>query len=243
MKEGLELLYTLQQQDDKIARVENILKEIPIEIKKLEKERDDKANIAQDTRNKLEQNKKKREELEKQILQTKEKIKNKKEQLNKATTNKEYQGFITEIKYEEASITSIEEKIIEKMVESDEIMQEIRENESEYNKIAKEYNKKIKDFTTDFEYQKLKLKKETKNKVAIQSKVPEKLLKIYNKLFTQKSGKAVSYVETYFCEICNMKIRPQLLSEIISNKKVITCENCGRILFKKIEEENNKDQT
>ena len=243
MKEGLELLYTLQQQDDKISRIKSILKDIPIEIKKLEKERDDKASIVQDTRTKLDQNKKQREELEKQTLQTKEKIKKKGEQLNKATTNKEYQGFITEIKYEESSIASIEEKIIEKMVESDGIMQEIRENESEYNKIAKEYNKKIKDFTTDSDYQKEKLKKEIKNKSKIQSKVPGKLLKIYNKLFTKKSGKAVSYVETCFCGVCNMKIRPQLLSEIISNKKIITCETCGRILYKKIEEENNKNKT
>lgn len=243
MKEGLELLYTLQQQDDIITRIENILKEIPIEIKKLEKERDGKASIVQKIRAKLDQNKKQREKLEKQILQTKEKISKKKEQLNKATTNKEYQGFITEIKYEEASISEIEEKIIEKMIESDGIMKEIRENESEYNRIAEDYNKKIKDFTTDLEYQKTKLKKETIHKSKIQSKVPEKLLKIYNSLFTKKSGKAVSYVETFFCEICNMKIRPQLLSEIISNKKLITCETCGRILFKKTEEENNKNQT
>lgn len=243
MKEGLELLYTLQQQDDIIARIENILKEIPIEIKKLEKERDGKASIVQKTRAKLEQNRKQREELEKQILQTKEKISKKKEQLNKATTNKEYQGFITEVKYEEASISSIEEKIIEKMIKSDGIMQEIRENESEYNKIAEDYNKKIKDFTTDLEYQKIKLKKETIHKSEIQSKIPENLTKIYNRLFVKKSGKAVSYVETFFCGICNMKIRPQLLSEIISNKKIITCETCGRILFKKTEEENSKNQT
>jgi len=243
LKEGLELLYTLQQQDDKISRIKSILKDIPIEIKKLEKERDDKASIVQDTRTKLDQNKKQREELEKQTLQTREKIKKKGGQLNKATTNKEYQGFITEIKYEESSIASIEEKIIEKMVESDGIMQEIRENESEYNKIAKEYNKKIKDFTTDSDYQKVKLKKEIKNKAKIQSKVPGKLLKIYDKLFTKKSGKAISYVETCFCGVCNMKIRPQLLSEIISNKRIITCETCGRILYKKIEEENNKNQT
>ena len=48
--------------------------------------------------------------------------------MSKATTNKEYQGFIAEIKYEEDNISTLEEKVIEKMVESDEIENEIRAN-------------------------------------------------------------------------------------------------------------------
>ena len=53
-----------------------------------------------------------REKLEKEILVIREKINKYKEQLNKATTNKEYQGFNAEIKYAQDTISSIEEKII-----------------------------------------------------------------------------------------------------------------------------------
>ena len=128
LKDGLEFLYKLQLIDDQINNIQDQIEEIPKNIKKLENERDSKANIIEETKNKLQKNSKSREQLEKEILLI-----------------KEYQGFTTEIKYEEDNIAAIEEKIIEKMLESDEIMSEIRQSEEEFSKISKKYNKKIKD--------------------------------------------------------------------------------------------------
>jgi predicted nucleic acid-binding Zn-ribbon protein len=235
LKEGLELLHTLQRHDDKIRDVEDLIEEIPGEIKELEKERDGKASILEKSKAKLNENIKQREKLEKEILQVKEKIKKYREQMNKATTNKEYQGFISEIKYEENNISTLEEKIIEFMVESDDIMSEIRESETEFNKVVEEYNQKIKDLNTSLEYNKKKLGRQIKEKEELRSKIPKSLLKSYDNLMEKKNGKAISYVETEFCGICNVKIRPQRLNELISTDQMFVCESCGRILFKKIE--------
>lgn len=241
MKKGLDLLYVLQLKDNKINKIEDNIEEIPQTIKKLENERDEKAKIIEETKNKLSENIKIREKLEKEILLLKEKINKYKEQMSKATTNKEYQGFTTEIKYEEDNIASTEEKIIEKMVESDEIMNEIRNSENEFKKISKNYNTKIKDLNSNLDYNKSNLSEEQKNKSKLRTKISDKLLKIYDNLFKKKTGKAVSYVEAEFCGICNVKIRPQLLSELISTNDLFICENCGRILFTKTEKDK-KDE-
>jgi predicted nucleic acid-binding Zn-ribbon protein len=150
LKKGLAILYNLQQNDDNIKELENAINEIPAAIKKLESERDGKASIIEFAKDKLKENVKEREKLEKEVLVIKEKIKKYKEQMNKSTTNKEYQGFISEIKFEEDNISAVEEKIIEMMVESDEIMKEIRKSETEYNTIADDYNKKIQGLNTNF---------------------------------------------------------------------------------------------
>jgi predicted nucleic acid-binding Zn-ribbon protein len=236
LKEGLELLYTLQIEDDQIKILEDTIKEIPKKIKKLEQERDGKKNIIENVKKKRDQNVKQREQLEKDIQLIKEKINKYKEQMNKSTTNKEYQGFIAEIKYEEDRIAAVEENIIKRMLEFDEIMDEIRERENDFNKIADEYNIKIKDLNENLKYNQNKLSQENNTKSDLRKKIPEKLLRVYDNLFKNKAGKAVSLVETEFCGICNIKIRPQLLSEIISNESIFICENCGRILFKKLEE-------
>lgn len=237
MKEGLETLYTLQQKDDQVIEIQNLIKEIPVEVKKLEEERDGKATILENTKAKLNENIKRREELEKEILLIKEKIKKYKEQMSKATTNKEYQGFMTEIQYEENNIASIEEKIIEQMLESDEIMAEIREREAEFNQIVSNYNQKIKDLNTNLEYKKTKLSDKIKEKAELRAEIPNPLLEIYDNLIKKKNGKAISRVETEFCGICHVKIRPQRLNELISTNDMLTCESCGRILFKKAEQE------
>jgi len=235
LKEGLEKLFELQQLDDKIKEVEISLKQIPEAIKKLEQERDGKATIIENTKAKLNENAKGREKLEKEILLVKEKIKKYRDQMGKATTNKEYQGFTTEIKFEESNISSIEEKVIEKMLESDEIMNEIRESENEFNKIKDDYNKKITDLKAAAEASKAKLE-DTKHQIPeLRKELNPRLLKMYDTIARKNVGKAVSLVETEFCGVCNVGLRPQRLNELISSDAINFCESCGRILYKKPE--------
>jgi predicted nucleic acid-binding Zn-ribbon protein len=241
LKKGLDILYKLQQNDDNIKELENTLIEIPEAVKRLESERDGKASIIENTKNKLSENVKEREKLEKEVLTIKEKIKKYKEQMNKSTTNKEYQGFMSEIKFEEDNISSVEERIIERMLESDEIMKEIRESETEFNKIAGEYNDNIKELNQSLTENKTKLSEALQTTELLRKEIPQNLLKIYDQLINKKGGKAVSFVETNFCGICNVKIRPQRFSELITTDDMFFCENCGRILYKKIEE-NKKEE-
>ncbi|MBN2399575.1 MAG: hypothetical protein JXI33_04470 [Candidatus Aminicenantes bacterium] len=232
MKEGLDILYALQQKDDQLKEIEIIIKEIPQQIKKLETERDARSEMIEKAKKKLQNNIEDRKKLERDIAAIKDKISKYKEQMKKVTTNKEYQGFSNEIKFEETNINTVEEKIIEKMVEADEIMGIIRETESEFNKIAAEFNQQIKDLHSHLDYHKDKLSEETKNKKELRTQVAANLLKAYDNLFVKKAGKVVSLVQTDFCGVCNIKIRPQLLSELVISNDLLICESCGRILFK-----------
>jgi predicted nucleic acid-binding Zn-ribbon protein len=234
LKEGLDILYTLQQKDDQLKEIETIIKDIPLQIKELEDERDSRSDMIEKAKKKLQNNSEDRKKLEREITAIRDKIVKYKEQMKKVTTNKEYQGFSGEIKFEESNIKGIEEKIIEKMIESDEIMGMIREAENEFKKIADDYNQKIKDMHSNLEYHKNKLAEETKNKKELRARVDVKLLKAYDNLFAKKAGKVVSNVQSDFCGVCNIKIRPQVLSEMIISNDVLICESCGRILFKKI---------
>ncbi len=240
MKEGLDILYALQQKDDQLKEIEIVIKEIPQHIKKLESERDARSEMIEKAKKKLQSNIEDRKKFEREIAAIKDKISKYKEQMKKVTTNKEYQGFSNEIKFEETNINAVEEKIIEKMVEADEIMGIIRETESEFNKIADEYNQKIKDLHSHLDYHKNKLSEETKNKKELRTQIAANLLKAYDNLFVKKAGKVVSLVQTDFCGVCNIKIRPQVLSELVISSDLLICESCGRILFKHIAGEDEE---
>jgi len=241
LKDGLELLYKLQQFDDKVTETNTRIAEIPETIESLEQDRDSKKDIVNKSKKKMDDNLKVRENLEREILLIKEKISKHREQLNKSTTNKEYQGFISEVKFEENKILEIEEKIIEEMLKSDEIMDEVRKSEAEFLKISEDYNKRIEDLKQNLQYYKDKLVEEQNQKLELRKTVSANLLQIYDKLIKNRDGKAISFVETNFCGICNVKIRPQRLSELISTKDIFICENCGRILYKEIEEKEKTD--
>jgi hypothetical protein len=183
---------------------------------------------------KLQDNGEERKKLEREIVAIRDKIAKYKEQMKEVTTKKEFQGFSNEIKFEEANIVAVEEKIIEKMIDSDEIMGGIRDAEIEFKKIADSYNQQIKDMLSNLEYHKNKLAEENRNKKELRARVDPKLLKAYDSLFVKKAGKVVSYVHSDFCGVCNIKIHPQILSELILSGDLMICENCGRILYKKI---------
>lgn len=237
MKEGLDTLYELQLKDDQLKEIEAVIRDIPLRIKELEDDRDSRCDKVEKAKKKLQHNAEDRKKLERDIAVIRDKIAKYKEQMKKVTTNKEYQGFSSEIKFEEANIVGVEEKIIEKMCESDEIMGEIREAEGEYQKVADAFNQQIKDMLSNLEYHKNKLAEETRNRKDLRARVDAMLLKAYDNLYPKKAGKVVSLVQTDFCGVCNIKIRPQVLSEMILSSDVMICESCGRILFKKIVDE------
>ncbi len=234
MKEGLDILYALQLKDDQLREIEAVIQEIPLKIKELENERDSRSDMIEKAKKKLQNNSEERKKLEREIVAIRDKIAKYKEQMKKVTTNKEFQGFSSEIKFEEANIVGVEEKIIEKMIESDEIMNGIRDAENEFKKISDAYNLQIKDMLANLDYHKNKLAEETRNKKELRAQADPKLLKAYDSLFAKKAGKVVSCVQTDFCGVCNIKIRPQMLSELILSDDLMICESCGRILFKKI---------
>ncbi len=94
------------------------------------------------------------------------------------------------------------------------------------------------------ESSKLKLAEVTKDKSAVRTKISAPLLKSYDALAGKQNGKAVSLVETEFCGVCNVKIRPQRLNELLSFKEMLTCDSCGRILFVKlVKKEEKKKET
>ena len=53
MKEGLDILYALQQKDDQLKEIEAIIKDIPLKIKELEDERDSRSDMIEKAKKKL----------------------------------------------------------------------------------------------------------------------------------------------------------------------------------------------
>ncbi len=241
MKAGIELLFALQKKDDFIKEIEEEILKIPKLIELLEKEKESKKSIIAREHDFLKKNLEERKAFDIEIQKVKDKIAKYQEQLKKITTNEEYKSLKSEIKNEEDAISQIEEKIIEKMLEADQITEKIKAAEQEFQKIAQDFDKKISDLNKKLVYQKEKLISEKLEREKLASAIESQLIKIYNNLFQRKAGKVVSEVKSEFCGICNIKIRPQILSELITSEDLVVCENCGRILFKEIPKETEEN--
>jgi len=226
-----ENLINLQKLDKEIRHVSALLENIPLRIKEIDKKIETSSQIISEAKEKLALNQKNRRGLEAQIKDLKPKISRYKIQLNEVKTNREYSSLLKEIEEIDQKTDSLEEEIISEMLSADDFEKEIKEatqkhsqEEAKFLEEKKTINQNNKDLET-------RIKKLIQEKEKLLRQIPSPQSKLYLDISKEKNGIALSPVKDEFCSMCHMRIRPQVLNELIGEKKLIFCENCGRILY------------
>ncbi len=227
----LKALYQLQLIDSKIDKLRTIRGELPLEVSDLE---DTVAGLETRLTNVTDEV----NELNNQIAEKKQAIKDfqaniKKyeSQQNKVRNNREYDAITKEIEFQNLEIQLAEKRMKEasfavvskaelldkSKVEFEERSKDLKEKKSELDEIIAETEKEEKDLVVE------------SNKAA--EGIESRLLNAYKRIRSNtRNGLAVVAVERDACGGCYNKIPPQRQLDIRTNKKIIVCEHCGRVL-------------
>ncbi len=231
MEIDFEGLLELQRLDSEIQNAAHALEAIPRLLETIDKKMAATDGIVTASREKLALNQKKRRDLEAGIKDLKAVITKFKRQLNEVKSNKEYTALLKEIEDTQARIDGQEESIIAEMINADDIESEIKSSlrkkaleEEALNREKKSLGDKIRE---------LEARRDglTAEKQALMPKIDQTLFAIYDNISKKRGGQAISPLKGEFCSLCHMRIRPQMLDEIIARTELMLCENCGRILF------------
>lgn len=239
VEEKLTSLVTLQKIESKLDELHILKGELPMEVADLEDEitglKARQTRIEEEINGVtefIEQRKNAIKESEALIKKYEKQSANVKNNREFEAINKEIEMQQLEIKLAEKHIKDATEEIAEKAVLLEKAKKNIAVKEgvlstkkSELEKIIVANEKEEKHF----------------NKLAIEARehVEPRLLASYEKIRkSYRNGLAVVPVERDACGGCFNAIPPQKQSEIRQHKKVIICENCGRILVD--EELHNK---
>jgi predicted nucleic acid-binding Zn-ribbon protein len=224
-------LIALQRLDIKLKHLSAFLDTIPARVAaidaKIEKSSQD-LSLAKD---RLAQNLKRRREFEGEVKDFKAHISKYKVQLNEVKTNKEYTALLHEIDQAKAKVDGLEEEIISEMLAADDIERDIRAA-SETCRQAEEVFQKEKDALlarkASLEARRDRIRAEREAQAGT---VPPETLDLYQAIFAKRTGLVLSRVKGDFCSLCHMRIRPQVLEELMAGSSLILCEACGRILL------------
>lgn len=231
MEIDFEKLIRLQGLDTDIHEAQLLLDSIPSQVEAIDQKIAAGSQAVTAAKDKLVANQKKRRELEAEVKDVKTRISHHKSQQAQVKNNKEYGALLKEIEDDQRRIDGSEETIIQEMLRADDIELEI--------KAALELQAKEK-AVLEAEKQTLAKKKgEAESGVEVLGREREALLvhfdqeqlSLYQRIVRKKGGIALSSIKDDFCTLCHMRIRPQMLNELLEKDKLITCENCGRILF------------
>ncbi len=231
MEIAFDKLIRLQHVDSEINTISSFLDNIPARIEAIDNEIKATAEIIARAKDKLSANQKKRRDLEGEVKEIKGQAARFKRQLNDVKTNKEYTALLKEIGETEHKADTIEESIIQEMIFADDIEKEIKA--ATVKKADEEVRLQKDKQSTVQERKELEAKKEvlTAERQSIIGLIPPDQVKLYNRIREKLNGVALSPITDDFCSLCQMRIRPQLVNEIMEMKKIITCEACGRILY------------
>ena len=234
MIKELEILNQMQKCDDIISEKGILTKTLPQELSSLIQNLEEANNNLARTENELEENLKFQKLKELDIKSNKDKIEKYKIQLLTIKTNKEYKALNSEISHLETKNSEIddeqivlmeEESNIRLQLEADKKVQKDAENELKANE--EKLKKKIEEVEKEIA--------EIRNKRNLLAEgLPKQLVRRYAALIKNKGRKAVVFNENDACSGCGYQIRPQLVIEINEGRKILNCENCGRMLVPKL---------
>jgi predicted nucleic acid-binding Zn-ribbon protein len=230
LKHDLNVLVLVAKNDAAIAECRSELSRIPETLSRARREL---AQVEAKEKNSIddfEAKRKERRQLEATLQDHEEKIKKIKDQLMSVQSNKEYQAFLKEIDVLEGSIDTEEERLLELM---DALDDHRADHESELKALADEKAQKQKTIdeltkrATELEHHIAKLEGENPKYL---NEVDPALKKKYARTLANLGSQAVTRTENGNCGGCGAMLPPQLIVEIRGNDKLITCQNCGRIL-------------
>ncbi len=231
METEFENLIKLQKLDIEIRNTSVLLDDIPYQIEEIDKKSEESLKIVQAAKDNFVQNQKKRRGQESELQDKKEIIEKYKRQLNGVKTNKEYSSLLKEIDETNAKIDFLEEKIIGEMLSADDIEKEINAASKKAEEVQAELSRKKEVIFQGKDKAEEKLKDLEAEREELLPKIPSDQMKLYKQISRIKNGIVLSPVTEEFCTMCHMRVRPQMVNELIAGTQIITCENCGRILY------------
>jgi uncharacterized protein len=227
----LKAIVEVQQLDGQIAELTGQIDSLPKQIQTLQSRLDDYINAHEERKRRLAANQKERKDLEGDVKVIQEKISKHKDQLYQVKTNDQYKAMVKEIEGEEANIRQIEDKILEKMIEAEDIQKNVQEAasrlEGEKARVAAEIKGLESERQKDLD-EREHLQSRRKEVAGVASR---DILELYERIRSYRTGVAVAEVRDGLCTACNVRLRPQRYNEVRSSEAVMTCENCSRILY------------
>jgi len=175
------------------------------------------------------QNKRRAEEKEVSTVQAR--LAKYKDQLLEVKTNREYQTMLHEIETAQNDIKTREDRILETMMESDELSAAVKKAEAELKNVEKGVNAERQAMEQELTTLQAELQKTAAEREKLAAEIDRHTLAIFETTAKSRKGIAVSEARDGMCMICHVRLRPQVFNDVRRNDSIIQCDSCRRILY------------
>ncbi|HEY5296494.1 MAG TPA: C4-type zinc ribbon domain-containing protein [Verrucomicrobiae bacterium] len=231
MLETIEKLLILQDRDRKIHRVQEELAQIAPERESLRARASSTQTQLDAAKNRVKHIESERKRLELDVEAKKLQIEKYANQQLQTRKNEEYKALAHEIEMAREAIFKIEDSEIVLMEQAEAGQKEVARANGEANEAKKLAESQVAELGQREQNFKKELAELQNGRAQIASAVDEATRTRYERLLKSKGDNVVVGVDHGVCGGCHMKLQAQLLVTCKAQKEIVTCSNCGRILY------------
>jgi hypothetical protein len=231
MLETLEMLTRLQGIDQKVDQLAHTRVDLPEQIENLKRQVQELEVVIEEDKARLEQLEKDRRTEELSLKEAQDELHKYQQQLYRIKTNREYDAIQAEIDSQKGKISQHEENILNIMAESEEVMENLEARTQELEQTKTENVPKWEQLEKELLSIDDRIAAEKDQRRNVTVRMDENILNVYERIRKVKNGLAIVPIRKRACGGCFKTLPPQKIQEIRRTDRIITCENCGRILY------------
>src|SRR3954470_11697702 len=231
MVEKIEKLLILQDRDRRLRRLRGELGEIEPERQMLKAKASGAQSGLENAKTRVKEIESKRKELELEVEAKKELIRKYANQQFQTRKNEEYRALAHEIELCKQTIFRVEDQEIALMEQAEVAQKEVGRTTH----VLAEAKKLGDEQLTALNSREGNLKKDLAelltNRQELASAVDDLARGRYDRLVKNKGENVVVGIQHGVCGGCHMRVPPQILVSCQAQQELVTCSNCGRILY------------
>lgn len=153
------------------------------------------------------------------------------DQLMSVKTNLEYQAIQKEIGFAQSEVKALEDKILERMLEADDLTSAVKRAEAELAADQKTIDAERRTLAGELVALKSALERVTKERSDLIGSLNPQAFATFDLVSRRRNGVAMAEARDGICTICHVRLRPQVFNTVRRNEEIIQCDSCQRILY------------
>ena len=232
MKAELQQLIALQNLDSTIRKLEKDQQAIPERRAEIEGEFDQRAFEIRALETRRDEAKHTRARLETEVVEQRGRAERAERNLMSSKKQDEYTAAIREADAARKQISALETQILEQLEQFEQAEAALNERADEIASLNSDREARLKAFDDETGTIGDRLAAARKEREEVFANLPKQMSSLYARIKARiRDGVAVAEARNRSCTACFMSLRPQVMAEIRRGEDIITCDNCGRILY------------
>jgi uncharacterized protein len=174
--------------------------------------------------------------LDAEVASLNEKLKTYQQQLQAVKTNREYGALLNEIDTIKREVRTREDELLALDEAIQAAQDEVSGQDATFPAERAEYEEQMAGWRAEQARLTDEIARANRPAEELRKGIDRRILVVFDRIAKMRSGIAVARVamvgaQTAACSACNVRLRPQLLSDLRLSRETIYCESCKRMLY------------